>query len=90
MVGFIAAAGVAGWLAERGYDRGFGTLLAMSIAHAIIFIGGVGWLAVHFGMQRALELGLYPFVAATAAKTLLGAATVPIAWKIVAEVRNEL
>ena len=85
LIGFIAAAGVAGWLAERGWDRGFGlTFLGMTIAHALIFVGGLAWLSRLFGLERALSVGLYPFLAATIAKTFLGVVTMPVAWRLMA------
>jgi biotin transport system substrate-specific component len=83
LVGFVAAAALAGWLAQRGWDRSLGsTFIAMTLAHAVIFIGGLAWLAVLFGFEKALAVGLYPFLAATLAKTLLGTITMPLAWRL--------
>ena len=83
LVGFAAAAALAGWLAERGWDRSLGTtFLAMALAHAVIFACGLAWLTVLFDFGKALAVGLYPFLAATLAKTLLGTITMPLAWRL--------
>jgi biotin transport system substrate-specific component len=84
LVGFVAAAALAGELAARGWDRSFArTLLAMALAHVLIFVPGVAWLAVSMGWERALAVGVVPFIGATVAKTLLGVVTLPLAWRLV-------
>lgn len=85
LFGFIIAAGLIGWLAERGWDRSLvKALAAMSAGHVVLFIPGVAWLAVLFGMEKAVAVGLTPFIAATLLKTALGAALMQTAWTIVA------
>ena len=85
LVGFVLAAGLIGWLAERGWDRSpVKAVAAMSVGHALLFIPGVAWLAVLFGMDKAIAVGLTPFVAATLLKTALGAALMQAAWTVVA------
>ena len=82
LLGFVAGAWLCGWLAERGFDRSpVKTLLAMSLGHALIFVCGVAWLAQLIGFEKAFATGVVPFRAATIAKTLLGVATLPLAWK---------
>jgi biotin transport system substrate-specific component len=84
LVGFVVAAALAGALAARGWDRSYSrTLLAMALAHVLIFVPGVAWLATSIGWERAFALGAVPFVAATIAKTLLGVVTLPLAWRLV-------
>jgi biotin transport system substrate-specific component len=83
LLGFVAAAGLLGKLAERGWDRGWlKSLAAMTIGHALILACGVAWLGVLTGFERALALGLYPFVFATIFKTVLAAITLPLAWRL--------
>ncbi|MBI1886640.1 MAG: biotin transporter BioY [Chloroflexi bacterium] len=89
IVGFIAAAFVVGWLAERGFDRRPWSLaFAMALGNVIIYVFGLPWLD-HFrpGIVQtfslppdtgALDLGLYPFIAGDAAKLLLAASLVPV------------
>jgi biotin transport system substrate-specific component len=83
IVGFVAAAGVLGWLAERGLDRlPWTALLAMEIGNAIIYLFGVGWLAhaLNIGLDRALQLGLVPFLVGDAIKAVIAAGLLPGAW----------
>jgi biotin transport system substrate-specific component len=85
LVGFVLAAGLIGWLAEHGWDRTpVKAVAAMSVGHALLFIPGVAWLAVLFGMDKAIAVGLAPFYAATLLKTALGAALMQAAWTVVA------
>jgi biotin transport system substrate-specific component len=81
------AAFVAGWLARRGFDRQYGTsVIAMAAGLAIVFAGGVTWLAAFApgaegrSLQAALAAGFYPFVLADLAKLCLAAAIMPAAW----------
>ncbi|MBM3573115.1 MAG: biotin transporter BioY [Alphaproteobacteria bacterium] len=83
LIGFVAAGLALGWLAEHGWDRSVArTFAAMLIGHAIIFVLGLAWLTDIVGWERALAGGLYPFWAATLLKTALGAATLPLAWRL--------
>ena len=83
LAGFVLATLAAGMLAERGWDRSWIKAGAVMLAgHAIVFAAGVAWLAVLVGPERAVALGFTPFVAATAAKILLGLATMPLAWRL--------
>ncbi len=81
--GFVAAAYVAGWLAERGWDRQAGTtFLAMLLSNAVIYAVGLPWLAAFVGIGIALPLGFYPFIAGDILKLALAAALLPLGWKI--------
>ncbi len=85
VVGFLVAAVVCGWFAERRADRRIvSSLPAMLCGDAIIFAIGVPWLAVsyHFGAAEAIDKGLTPFLVGEAIKTALAAALLPAAWKI--------
>ena len=85
LVGFVMAAGLIGWLAERGWDRSpVKALVAMSVGHVLLFVPGVAWLAVLFGAEKAIAVGLTPFIAATLLKTALGAALMQASWMVVA------
>src|SRR6476661_10843556 len=51
LYGFVLAAFITGWLAERGWDRNVVFLFgAMALAHVVIFIAGFGWLAYVIGL----------------------------------------
>lgn len=74
LAGFVLSAGLAGWLAERGWDRSMpAALAALGIGHAVLFVPGVAWLSLLFGLEKALAVGFYPFLAAALLKTALGA-----------------
>jgi biotin transport system substrate-specific component len=75
LVGFLLAAALVGWLAERGWTRGWLlALAAMTLGHVVIFVVGFAWLALALGAAKAWAVGVAPFAAATLAKTLLAAA----------------
>jgi len=85
VIGFVLAAGVCGWLAERGaghrVDR---TLASMVAGEVALYAVGVPWLAVwlHIGLGRALLLGWAPFVVGDAVKAVLAATVLPLAWRL--------
>jgi biotin transport system substrate-specific component len=88
LVGFMLATTLLGKLAGRGWDRRFGSsLAAMTLGHLLILACGVTWLAATLGFERAWAVGLTPFVAATVVKTLMAAAVLPPAWRLVARLR---
>jgi biotin transport system substrate-specific component len=75
LLGFVAAAALTGWLAERGWTRDLPRLAGMMLlGHAAIFVCGIGWLAMSIGWTKAVAVGLTPFWAATALKTALAMA----------------
>jgi biotin transport system substrate-specific component len=49
----------------------------------VIYIFGAGWLAVLFGIQQAITLGVLPFLVGDAIKLVLAALALPAAWKLV-------
>ncbi|WP_280707164.1 biotin transporter BioY [Bradyrhizobium sp. BR13661] len=86
LYGFVAAAFITGWLAERGWDRNIALLfLAMAVGHVVIFIAGFGWLAygIGLGSDKAWLVGVVPFIAASVVKNALGAALMPAARRMV-------
>ncbi len=90
LIGFVASVWLVGWLAERGWDRSLPRCLAaMALGHGLVFVFGVGWLAVLLGAQKALAVGLYPFWAATLLKTLMGVAVMQAAWHLAVKRRSQ-
>ena len=89
LLSYPVAALVAGWLAERTFDRRYLTsILAMSCGLAIIFACGVAWLAwfaqpAPLGLSVALRTGLYPFLPADIVKILIASAILPGVWTLV-------
>ena len=83
LVGFVFAAFVVGWLAERGWDRTIGrSLLAMLIGNIVLYVPGLFWLATFVGADKAIPLGLLPFIPGDIIKLLLAAAVLPSAWAL--------
>ncbi|MEA3339828.1 MAG: biotin transporter BioY [Chloroflexota bacterium] len=83
LVGFVAAAYVTGLLAEREWDRQTGTtLLAMLLGNVAIYAFGLPWLAIFVGIEKALPLGFYPFIAGDLAKLALAALLLPSGWRV--------
>ncbi|WP_426616173.1 biotin transporter BioY [Bradyrhizobium sp. McL0616] len=84
LFGFVLAAFVTGWLAERGWDRSVGLLfVAMAVGHIAIFVAGFGWLALGLGAAKAWQVGVAPFIAASLVKNALGATLMPAARRII-------
>ncbi len=84
LIGFVLAAALCGWLAERGWDRRFmTTALALLIGNIAIYVPGLLWLGSLFGWDKPiLEWGLTPFILGDAMKLALAAALMPLAWKL--------
>ena len=89
LMAFPIAAFATGWLAERGFDRHYGTsILAMAAGLSIIFLGGVAWLATGVGIEAALATGLYPFVIVDVIKIVAAGLVLPSAWKLLGSART--
>lgn len=84
LVGFLAAAFVVGYLAERGFDRKPATmLLAFTVGQAVIYLFGCVWLSTFVGWPEAFTAGALPFLVGDVVKALLAAAALPLAWSLV-------
>lgn len=82
--GFVLAAFIVGWLAERGWDRSFKTAVAaMAVGEVAIYLLGLPWLALFIGWSAAITAGLLPFIAGDVVKLLLAAATLPLGWRLI-------
>ena len=83
LIGFVAMAAIAGWAADRGFDRSpiklFGALLA---AEAVLMVLGFAWLAVLIGPEKSWQFGVAPFIVPDLIKVALAAAVVPAVWSI--------
>ncbi len=90
LLGFVFAAALCGWLAERGWDRNvLSTALAMLAGNCVIYIPGLLWLGVLFGFDKPiLEWGLIPFMLGDLAKLALAAVVLPMIWKVINRRRN--
>lgn len=84
LAGFVVAAALCGWLAERGWDRSlWRTAVAMLLGHAVILLMGFAWLLNFLPLERAYVAGVATFYWATVIKTALAVAVMPAAWKLI-------
>jgi biotin transport system substrate-specific component len=93
VLGFVAAAALVGWLAERSWDRGFATsFLAMFGGSVVILAVGTAWLAaaLQVDAERAIELGFLPFVPGEFLKILLAVALLPSTWRLAGRSRRDV
>jgi biotin transport system substrate-specific component len=77
LVAFPFAAFTAGWAMRFRFSHStIGATLVMLAGHAIILTGGVSWLAFVTGWEKAVAIGLTPFLLGSVVKSALGAATI--------------
>ena len=93
LVGFVLAAALVGWLAEKGSDRNVVRMFAAMVAGvAVIWVAGLIWLLalktavtgtpVSAAFAETLTVGLVPFIAGDLIKAALAALAFPAAWSI--------
>lgn len=86
IVGFILAAALTGWLAQRQWDRKFLHAAVTFLAGSgVVFLIGLPWLAVVTGadLVQTLQWGLVPFIPGGIVKALVAAALIPAIWQSV-------
>lgn len=82
IIGFVVAAFVIGWLAERGWDRQIITMaLAMLIGNVVIHIFGLPWLV--FMMKKMSAAYILPYIPGDLLKLVLATIALPGAWALV-------
>ena len=70
LLGFVLAAGIVGWVAERS-RHWLATVGGLLVATAAIYLPGVLWLAGFVGAEKAVALGFLPFLLGDALKLTL-------------------
>jgi biotin transport system substrate-specific component len=91
VIGFVIAATLVGWLAQRGGDRTVTrTALTMVLGNVVIYAVGVPWLMGATGMAfpAALDAGVVPFLLGDGIKILAAAGLLPAAWALVKRVER--
>jgi biotin transport system substrate-specific component len=82
LLAFPIAAAITGFLAERGWDRRFVTMMAaMLIGSAAIFTLGLIGLSRFVPASQLLATGLLPFIPGDLIKSALAAIAFPAAWR---------
>ena len=88
LIGFIFAAGLVGFMAERRQDRTFPTMFTAFIAGSfIIYAFGVAGLMILLDMTftEAVLAGVVPFILGDIIKAAAAGLLLPGAWKLVGE-----
>lgn len=75
LAGYLVAAALVGWLADRGFARSLPRALVAALAGTVaIYALGLSWLGSVIGWDKpVLELGLLPFLAGDAVKLAIAA-----------------
>lgn len=88
LIGFIVAAGIVGFMAERRQDRTFPTMFTAFIVGSFIIYGfGVIGLMIIFDMSinEAVVAGVVPFVFGDLIKAAAAGLLLPGSWKVIGE-----
>lgn len=93
LAGFAIAAGVMGWLAQRGWDRSVASMAgALLIGNGIIYAVGLPWMAYLFledkGAAWVFQWGMGNFLFGDVVKLALAALLLPAIWKMVGNARG--
>ncbi len=89
LLGFVAAAFLAGLVSERGWDRnGLLAFAGLMMADLAIYVPGLLWLGAFTGFSRVLVQGALPFLVADVLKAAACAALLPVGWKFLAGTRG--
>lgn len=86
IVGFVLAAALTGWLAQRRFDRTLVRgMLAFVAGSAVVFAIGLPWLHLSLGLAwpATLQGGLVPFIVGGVIKAAIAAAVLRGAWALV-------
>ena len=98
LMAYPVAAFLAGYLAERGFDRRYLTsVVAMLAGLLVIYACGSVWLGLFarsgaqstpMGLQAALVTGIYPFIVADVLKLIVAAGILPGFWRLLGRTDN--
>lgn len=85
LAGFVVAAGIVGWMADRGYGKRLGSaILMVLLGNLAIFAIGVPWLkwVMRVDWVQAITLGMWPFLIGDLYKVVLAAMLLPGSWRL--------
>jgi len=89
LAGFLVAAVVVGWAADRGLDRRIPTFAAAVLLAEVAILGlGFAWLSTLIGMEKAWQFGVAPFIVADLIKVALAALLAPACWVVFSLIRR--
>ena len=79
LVGFLVSALLVSFAVERGFSRSLPAALAVFVVGDLVILGlGVAWLSTLIGFEKALMVGVLPFLPAEALKIALATASMPL------------
>jgi biotin transport system substrate-specific component len=82
LVGFVIAAFIVGWAADKGWSKNPLKMAgAMLVADVVIFALGFAWLATIIGPEKAFLGGVAPFIVADLIKIALASSLVAALWQ---------
>jgi biotin transporter BioY len=87
IIGFVAAAFVIGFLAERGWNRGAPLLVAMLLGNVLLYVPGLLQLGFFVPWEKVLSWGLYPFIPGDLAKLYVASLLVPAGYWVLMRYR---
>jgi biotin transporter BioY len=89
LIGFVAAAFMVGWLAERGWDKRVWTAIPAMLAGSVaMYIFGLTWLSRFVPEGTVLQAGLYPFVIGDLIKIVAAALAIPSGWLLLRRLKG--
>jgi len=84
LAGFVVMAAIAGWAADRGFDRNLFKLFGAFMAAEVVMMAmGFAWLATLIGAEKAWQFGVLPFIVPDLVKLALAAVSVPAVWSLI-------
>ncbi|MCR9148938.1 MAG: biotin transporter BioY [Rhodobacteraceae bacterium] len=88
LLGFVAMAFIAGWAADRGVRSVPGLALVALAASAVLYLPGVAWLGAAIGFEKAIAVGMMPFLLGDVVKAVLAALIVTGGWSLLGRKRG--
>lgn len=93
LIGFVLAAALTGWLAQRQWDRKVvGAFVSFLAGSVVIYAVGLPWLSLALGnlgvendLAATLQAGLLPFIPGDIFKAIVAGALLPVLWKVSAK-----
>jgi biotin transport system substrate-specific component len=82
LFGFLPAAILSGYLAEKGWAKNIiRSFIASCIGAGIIFLSGLAVLSLFIGWSQAILLGFIPFIVTEPVKLFIASLIIPRLWK---------
>jgi biotin transport system substrate-specific component len=97
LIGFVLAAAVTGWLAQRQWDHKLlRTVAAFALGTVAIYAIGLPWLFVSLTklgvanpLQATLSGGLYPFLIGDSLKAVVAGGLLPLVWRALGSKKSD-